>query len=48
MSENRQVYFAVKGYKKRLTSLFRRLPIAYVVVVYILKLGGFYINTRPR
>lgn len=48
MPENRQVYFAVKGYKKRLASLFSRLPIAYILAVCALKSGGFYINTRPR
>ena len=48
MSENRQVCFAVKGYKKRLTSLFWFLSIAYVLVVYVLKSSGFHINTPPR
>lgn len=45
---NRQIYFAVKGYKKRLTSLFRRLSIACLLIFYVLKSGGFCINTRPR
>lgn len=36
-----QANFAVKGYKKRLTSLFCHLSIAYVLVVYVLKSGGF-------
>lgn len=48
MSENRQVYYAVKGYKKRLTSLFYYSSIAYVLVIYTLKSGRFYINTHPR
>lgn len=46
--QNKQVKFAVKGCKKRLTSLFCRLPIAYVLVVYTLKSGGLHINIRPR
>ena len=38
----------VKRYKKQLTSLFCCLSIASMIIVYALKSGGFYINTRPR
>lgn len=40
--------FGIKGYKKRLTSLSLRLSIAYLLVAYALKSGGFYINIPPR
>jgi len=39
---------AVKGYKKRLTSLFCYLSIAWILVIYVLKSRGFYVNTPPR
>ncbi len=37
-----------KGYKKRLTSLFCYLSIAWILVIYVLKSRGFYVNTPPR
>lgn len=40
--------FGIKEYRKRLTSLFHRLSIACILVIYILKSRGFYVNTPLR